>query len=171
MQTAKAYLATQFGSWFLKKKYHKVLVSLLRTHAAKVSTWHTKKLCTRISNSFSLSYGLVVFIDMNTYILTKSWNFKTFLKENYAITLDSCYLFAKKMLNIKLNMMFMVLMEFAYIRHSWPLQQIRWIPYNLSRWWIWQSVSLKCKVFLYLIMEEANLLQALMAPGYWEALK
>ena len=30
------------------------------------------------------------FIDMNTYILTKSRNFKTFLKENYAVALDSC---------------------------------------------------------------------------------
>ena len=29
--------------------------------------------------------GLVIFIDMNTYILTKGRNFKTFLKKNYAI--------------------------------------------------------------------------------------
>ena len=40
---------------------------------------------------------LVVFVDMDTYILTEVSNFKTFLKENYAIALSSCYLFTKKM--------------------------------------------------------------------------
>ena len=50
--------------------------------------------------------GIVVFIDMNTYILTKGRNFKTFLKENYAIALDSCYLFFKKMLNMELMVLF-----------------------------------------------------------------
>ena len=40
--------------------------------------------------------GLVVFTDMNTYILTEGGrSFKTFLKENYAVALDSCYLFTK----------------------------------------------------------------------------
>ena len=38
-------------------------------------------------------YGLVVFIDMNTYILTEGKDFKAFLKQNYAITLERCYLF------------------------------------------------------------------------------
>ena len=38
-------------------------------------------------------FGLVVFIDINTYILTEGRNFKRFLKENYAIVLSSCYLF------------------------------------------------------------------------------
>ena len=38
------------------------------------------------------SYGLVVFIDMNMYILAEGKNLKTFLKENYATALDSnCY--------------------------------------------------------------------------------
>ena len=36
------------------------------------------------------SYGLLDFINMNTYI--KGTNFKTFLKENYPIALDSCKL-------------------------------------------------------------------------------
>ena len=62
--------------------------------------------------------GLVVFMDMNTYILTEGSDFKTFLRENYAIALNSCYLFTKQMLNMELNMMLIVLMEFAYIRHS-----------------------------------------------------
>ena len=39
--------------------------------------------------------GLVVFIDMNTYTEVGR-NFKTFLKENYAIALGSCYLFTEK---------------------------------------------------------------------------
>ena len=49
------------------------------------------------------SYELVVFVDMTMYILTVGRNFKTFLKENYAIALDSCYLSTKKMLNMELN--------------------------------------------------------------------
>ena len=50
--------------------------------------------------------GPVVFIDMNTYTEV-GMSFKTFLRENYAIALDSCYLFTKKMLNMKLNMILM----------------------------------------------------------------
>ena len=34
--------------------------------------------------------GLVVFINVNTCILTKGGNYKTFLKENYAVALYSC---------------------------------------------------------------------------------
>ena len=64
------------------------------------------------------SCELVIFMDINTYILTESsGNFKTFFKENYAIALCSCYML-KKMLNIELNMMLTMLMKFAYIRHS-----------------------------------------------------
>ena len=78
----------------------------------------TKNLCSRISNSFNPqklpSYGLVIFIDMNMYLFTEGRNFNTFLKENYAIALDVCY-FTKQMLNIEVNMILIVLMEFAYI--------------------------------------------------------
>ena len=37
---------------------------------------------------------------MKTYILTESRNFKTILKENYVIALDSCYIFTKEMLHM-----------------------------------------------------------------------
>ena len=38
------------------------------------------------------TFGIVVFIDMNTYVFNGT-NFKMFLKENYTIALlDSCYL-------------------------------------------------------------------------------
>ena len=50
---------------------------------------------------------------MNTYILTEGRNFKTFLKESYAIALDSCYIFTKKLLKMELNIMLIVFMEFA----------------------------------------------------------
>ena len=43
-------------------------------------------------------------IDLNMHILTESRNFKIFLKENYTITLDSCYLFPKIILNMELKM-------------------------------------------------------------------
>ena len=38
----------------------------------------------------------VIFINNNSYILTEGRNFKTFLKINYVVALDSCYLFTKK---------------------------------------------------------------------------
>ena len=49
------------------------------------------------------SCRLVLFIDMKTYILPKDMNCKTFLEENYAITLDSCDIFTKKMLKIEFS--------------------------------------------------------------------
>ena len=55
---------------------------------------------------------------MNTYKLTEGRNFKTFLKENYAVALDSCFVFTDKMSNMELNMMLIVLIEFTYIKHS-----------------------------------------------------
>ena len=51
----------------------------------------------------------MIFIDINTYILTEGTNSKIFLKENYAIALDSCYFLTKKMLNMELNMILIVL--------------------------------------------------------------
>ena len=72
---------------------------------------HSKKFV-RISNSFSSDIrlcGLVIFIKMNTYILTEGRDFRAFLKDNYAITLNNCYLFTKKML----NMMLIVLIEYT----------------------------------------------------------
>ena len=62
--------------------------------ASKVITKDIKKLCSGISNSFNpTSREIVVFIDMDTYILTEGRNFKTFLKENESVALDSCYFF------------------------------------------------------------------------------
>ena len=45
----------------------------------------------------------LVFIDKGTYVLTEGRNFKTFLTENYAITLKSCYIFSKKILHMNLD--------------------------------------------------------------------
>ena len=54
----------------------------------------------------------MVCIDINWYILTEGGrNFKKILKDNYAVALDSCYLFTTKMLNMELNMILIVLME------------------------------------------------------------
>ena len=57
-------------------------------------------------------------VEMNIYILKEDRNFKTFLKEDYTIGLDSCYIFTEKMLNKESNRMVIVVMESAYIRHS-----------------------------------------------------
>ena len=99
--------------------------------------------CTRSLNEAYRKCGLVVFIDEHRYILTEgSRSFKTFLKENYAIDLD--------MLNMELNMILIVLRRHQTVRHSLNLKQILWRPFNLSRWWIWQSFSLQYKVFICL---------------------
>ena len=53
------------------------------------------------------------------------------------------------------------------IRYSWNLQQIWWIPCNLSRWWIWQYVSLQYEIFAWSVYMEVNFLQALITPEYY----
>ena len=53
----------------------------------------------------------MIFLDTDKYKLTEGKNFKTFLKENYAIALDICYLFTTEMLKMDLNMISIVLME------------------------------------------------------------
>ena len=78
-----------------------------------------KKLSTEYLIVSALHVGWWFLLNMNTYILTEGTNFKTFLKENYPIDLDSCYIFTNNMLNLELKMMLIVLMEFAYIRNSW----------------------------------------------------
>ena len=55
---------------------------------------------------------------MNMDILTEGRNFKTFVKENYAISLDRCYLFTEKRLSIEPNMILVVPMDSVNIRHS-----------------------------------------------------
>ena len=52
------------------------------------------------------------------YILPEGRNFKTFLNKDYPIVLNSCYLFTKKLLNMKLNMILIALRESSYIRYS-----------------------------------------------------
>ena len=49
----------------------------------------------------------------NIYILTEGRNFQTFSNIYYAIALDSCYF--QKILNMELDMILIVLMEFAYV--------------------------------------------------------
>ena len=88
--------------------------------APKVSTKHTKNCAPEfpILSALKLhSCDLVVFINKNAYLLTEDKNLKTFLKENYSVGLDSCYIFTKNMLNMELNIMLMVPMEFACIRN------------------------------------------------------
>ena len=92
--------------------------------APKVSTRYTENCASELLILSALklpSCELVVFINMNTYILTEGKHLKTILKESYLIGLDSCYIFTKNMLNMEFKIVLMeliVLMEFAYIRNS-----------------------------------------------------
>ena len=154
----------RLGSWFL------INVSRCAHYLTMVLACIQKKLCTKISNFFSLSVRFMwssgVFY-MNLYVCSKGRNFKAFLKENDAITVGSCYLFTKKMLKTELNLILILLMRFGNIRHSWSLQQIWWIPCNLSRWRIWFGL-LVCntlRFFFYLFFDFS---QKSMTPDYWE---
>ena len=67
-----------------------------RVAPVKVST-KNKKLCTRISNSFSEETTFMWTSDFNkhehlyyNYIRTEGRNFKTLLKEVYSVALNSC---------------------------------------------------------------------------------
>ena len=63
--------------------------------------------------------GLVVFINMNTYILyTDGTNLRTSLKESYPIGLGSYYIFTENMLTLALKVMLILHMKFQYIKHS-----------------------------------------------------
>ena len=77
-------------------------------------TKNLKKACNTALNL--PSYGLVVFIDMNMYILVEGMFSKTFLEENYPVSSNNCYLFIKKIVNMELSMMLIVLMELTCIR-------------------------------------------------------
>ena len=74
-----------------EKKYRKV----------HISSWCKSQQGTRknyapkfiILSALNLpSCGLVVFINMKTYLLTEGRNSKTFLKRNKSIPLNSCYI-------------------------------------------------------------------------------
>ena len=56
----------------------------------KILTRHTEKLCTKIYNSFNPYFNFIWTSCFYWYEHTEGRNFETFLKENYAITLDSC---------------------------------------------------------------------------------
>ena len=61
--------------------------------------------------------GLVVFIDINKYILTEGGrSFKTFLKDNYAIALDSCVMYLLK--NVKHEIEHDIDSIYGDVRHS-----------------------------------------------------
>ena len=55
---------------------------------------------------------------MYTYVITKGTNFKTFLKESYAIALDSCYIFPENSVEHGIENNVDSVMEFTYIKYS-----------------------------------------------------
>ena len=73
--------------------------SLWRSQAPKVSRKHKQNCVPKIPILLALklySCKPVVFLDTNRYILIEDRNFKTYMKENYGITLDNCYVFTKE---------------------------------------------------------------------------
>ena len=88
-------VATRFGSWFLKKKwYHRMHVSSRCTCGTKSLNKAYKNLCTIFSNLFSPEINFMRTSGFYRHQhFTKGRSFKTFLKQNYAVALDSCYMF------------------------------------------------------------------------------
>lgn len=83
--------------------------------APKVSTRHQKNCAPEslILSALKLPLCELAFLDIDSYILTEDINFKILLRENYAIVLDSCYMFTKKTLKMDFNTVLMKLMEFT----------------------------------------------------------
>ena len=78
-----------------------------RTHRkSKTSKAYKKSCVTEFPEYMNMNKNIRIY-------LTEGRNFKTFSKENYAIVLGSFYLFTKKMLNMKLSTILIVLMELA----------------------------------------------------------
>ena len=88
------------GNMISEKKNPVVRIcSLWRSQAPKVSRKHKQNCVPKIPILLALklcSYKLVFFLDINTYILIEDRNFKPYMKENYGITLDNCYVFTKE---------------------------------------------------------------------------
>ena len=81
------------------EKSFKICTLLQGARVAQVSTRHAQNCAPEFLILAALkltSSEIVVFIDMSTYILTEGRNFKTSLKENYTVALNSCYMFTKK---------------------------------------------------------------------------
>ena len=125
MDIAKTHF--RYTIWFMifEKKYRNVHFYSCCTRGTKSLKKVHKKNCSPEFLIFSAvklpSCELLVFIDMNTFILIEGTNLWTFLKKNYGIALDSYYMFTKKMLNMEFNMMLIVLVEFAYIVNGFTL--------------------------------------------------
>ena len=115
-----------------EKAYHKVHVfSPWCIHAPKTSRRHANFFWTlKLLLCGPVTFKNYINLHENTYLLTEGGrSFKTFLRKNYIIVLDSCYLFTKKCLtwNWKFTADLMNTMQF------------------IRRWWIWHSVILKLK--------------------------
>ena len=137
---AKAHFKCTILFMISEKKYQEVQVFLwciLKPRACQNGTHRNcaSKFLVLLAPKL-LSSRIVVFIDMDTYILTECRNFEAFLKENYELPRTVVRYSLKKCQTWKFNMILIVLMDFAYIRHYWALQEIQWTPSNLSRWWI-----------------------------------
>ena len=93
--------------------------------APKVSTRHTNLSALKLPPC-----GPVVLINLNICIITEGINFKAILKENCPIALENRCIFTKKMINMKLKMILMVLLEFAHIRLNYKADSINALQFK-----------------------------------------
>ena len=125
MQIAKVHF--RYKIWFIisEKDITKCMFFLFWHEAPKILTRHIKKnyIFLILSALKLLSSGLVVLQIWTHIILQKTEisllkeSYKHFWKKVMQIVLSSCYIFIKKVLNMVLKMILIVLMEFLYLIH------------------------------------------------------
>ena len=123
LEIASLISGTRFGSWFPKKVSQGArfltMVSLCTKSLNKIykNIVYQNFQFFQTLNWLHMEY-IMVFINMNMwYILLKSRNFKTFLRENYAVALGRYCMF-----NLKLNIMLILLIPFLSLR---PVSSVR----------------------------------------------
>lgn len=125
MQIAKVHF--RYKIWFIisEKDITKCMFFRGGHEAPKILTRHIKKnyIFLILSALKLLSSGLVVLQIWTHIILQKTEisllkeSYKHFWKKVMQIVLSSCYIFIKKVLNMVLKMILIVLMEFLYLIH------------------------------------------------------
>ena len=133
LQIAKAHF--RYTIWL---KYYEVQVSSLWwcMHVQKVKVSTNKAYKKIVCQNFQYFQPLKITLMCTCGFYNRYehvWrNFKTFLEENCAVALDSCYLFTKKMLNIELNMILHRYITFISELYTRFDEYLAWYMVNLT---------------------------------------
>ena len=131
-KSLKLISSTRFHSWFLKK------VCITRQVHVSSPLW-----CQACTTNFSKEHNKILyqnfqfFYSLNDFIWASCfyWHERTYRKQEFQNILERklqlLWTVVTYLLKNCFNMILLVLMEFVWVRRSWVLQQIWWIPCNL----------------------------------------